>query len=259
MEGFICFDYAIYTADVPDSATFSSSGSSTAGIVGASSTPESTTAHTSSSNSKLGIIVGSVLGGLALIALFTVLILFRRLRRKQKGPGTDEPIVSSFIQEPPPPQSYRDNAATSNTHLPFQNSLYTQNHGSGTLYDPHSPGRLPSSDFTSGSTTLTPVRRGFHSKSRDELRTVRQLEINQRLQAAQQEMDSLATRQTVPTSSGPGSTSSSSGARGRETEHEMETMREQIRQLRAQIEHLQVERSSDWAQGLSDEPPPAYD
>jgi hypothetical protein len=179
------------------------------------------------------------------------------LRRKQKGPGTDGPVISSFIQQPPPPQSYRDGVATSNTQ--FQNSLYTQNHGSGTLYDPHSPGRLPSSDITSGSTTLTPVRRGFHSKSRDELRTVRQLEINQRLQVAQQEMDSLARRQTMPTSSGPGSTSSSSGARGRETEHEMETMREQIRQLRAQIEHLQTERSSDWAQGLSDEPPPAYD
>ena len=54
--------------------------------------------------------------------------------------------------------------------------------------------------------------------------------------------------------SGPGS--STSDAQG--TENEMETMREQIRQLRTQIEHLQSERSSDWALGLSDNPPPAY-
>lgn len=192
--------------------------------------------------------------------LVTVLLLFRRLRRKQKGPDPDAPIISSFVQQPPP-QSYRNDVATSNTHLPLQNPLYAQNHGSGTLYDPHSPRPIPSSDFVSGSTTLTPVRRGFHSKSRDELRAVRQLEINERLQAAQQEMDNLATRQTIvpaSMSSRPDSTSSSSGARRQETEHEMETMREQIRQLRAQIEHLQVERSSDWAQGLSDEPPPAY-
>jgi len=55
----------------------------------------------------------------------------------------------------------------------------------------------------------------------------------------------------------PGSLSSE--ARGQaETEQELEGVREQMRRFRTQIEHLQMDRSSDWAQGLSDEPPPAY-
>ena len=109
-----------------------------------------------------------------------------------------------------------------------------------------------------------PVRREYqplplhaHStKSRDELRTVRQMDINQRLRNAQLEIHNLTARQTMP--SGPGSSISDASAARQETGHEMETMREQIRHLTTQIEQLQSERTSDWAQGLSDEPPPAY-
>ena len=84
------------------------------------------------------------------------------------------------------------------------------------------------------------------------------MDINQRLQNAQLEIRNLTSRQTMH--SGPGSSVSDAGRQetGQETGHEMETMREQIRHLTSQIEQLQSERTSDWAQGLSDEPPPAY-
>ena len=149
-------------------------------------------------------------------------------------------------------------------------SIYTDNPdqkltsvGRGSFNDQQSHTRSPSSNLASEITLLTPVRRDnqpvpahpHSAKSRDELRAVRQTEINERLQNAQREMYNLTSRQSMR--SGPGSSTSDVGRR--ETENEMETMREQIRQLKTQIEQLQSERSSDWALGLSDNPPPAYD
>jgi uncharacterized coiled-coil protein SlyX len=195
--------------------------------------------------------------------LVGVFILFRRLQKKQKT-HTQQPI-SAFNQQPP--QGYRGDPAMSNPHLPWQNSGGTDpsqglmSSSTGAFHDQQSHFRSPSSDLGSDATTLLPVRREFqplhaHStKSRDELRTVRQMDINQRLQNAQLEIRNLTSRQTMH--SGPGSSVSDVGRQ--ETGHEMETMREQIRHLTSQIEQLQSERTSDWAQGLSDEPPPAYD
>jgi hypothetical protein len=75
-----------------------------------------------------------------------------------------------------------------------------------------------------------------------------------RLQIAQREMQNLASRQAAR-----GEPSSSSS----EVERvglglEMDAIHEQIRQLRAQMSQLQMERSSSWAEGLTDEPPPPY-
>ena len=135
--------------------------------------------------------------------------------------------------------------------------------GRGPLNDQQNHIRSPSSNLASEVTLLTPVRRDNQplpvhphtTKSRDELRAVRQTELDQRLQNAQREMQDLTSRQSVR--SVPGSSTSDVGRQG--MENEMETMREQIRQLRTLIEDLQSERSSDWALGLSDDPPPAYD
>ena len=151
--------------------------------------------------------------------------------------------------------------------LPWQSSIYTDrpgqgltSAGGGTFNDQQSHTRSPSSDLVSEVTSFVPVRREYqplhvHStKNRDELRVVRQMEINQRLQNAQREMHNLTLRQSMQ--GGHGSTTSDFGRS--ETEEEMVAMREQIRQLTAQIEQLQAERSSDWAQGLSNAPPPAY-
>ncbi|KAF8350376.1 hypothetical protein F5887DRAFT_1208434 [Amanita rubescens] len=235
---YLNFDYAIYTVDEPDNTTLSTLGpSSTSSITGATGTAGSTAAHNLPSNNEVGIAVGCVLGGLALVML--VAILFRRSRMKRKRPI--EPVIASFNQQPF--HGYRDEVAMR------QISINNEN--------PHS---VTSYDLASGSAPLlVPVRRehqllqALNTKDRgqDELRALRQMEIDVRLQTAQQEMQNLTSRQTIQRE--PGSSSSEAGS-GRE----METIHEHIRQLRAQISQLQMERSSDWAQGLTDEPPPPY-
>ena len=80
------------------------------------------------------------------------------------------------------------------------------------------------------------------------------MEIDMRLQIAQREMQNLASRQAAR-----GEPSSSSGEVEREgLGPEMDAIHEQIRQLRAQMSRLQMERSSSWVEGLTDEPPPPY-
>jgi hypothetical protein len=146
-----------------------------------------------------------------------MLILFRRSRIKRKRPI--EPVVASFNQQ-------------------------------------------PLQDLASDSASLVPVRREYQSlqapntkeRGRDELRALRQMEIDMRLQTAQREMQNLASRQAAQ--SEPGSSSSEVEREG--SRPEMEAIHEPIRQLRAQISQLQMERSSNWAQGLTDEPPPPY-
>ena len=162
----------------------------------------------------MGIVTGCVLGGLALV---TILILFRRLRIKMNR--SIEPIVASFNQQP----------------LQY---------------------------LASDSARLVPVRREDQSlqtpntkdRGRDELRALRQMEIDMRLQTAQREMQSLTSSQAAQSEPGSSSSEVEREASGRE----MEAIHEQIRQLRAQISQLQMEHSSSWAQGLTDEPPPPY-
>ena len=226
------------------SATLPNPGYSPSGAAGTSSTP-SAEANYDSSNSKSGVVIGSVLGSIAFVGVVALLILYRRLRKKR---GLSVPIISTFNQQRP--QSYR---TMRSSHLPWQGSIYNGNTGS---VDQQSHNHSPSRSDLASEMTLVPVRRetfGQYNKSQDELRAVRQMEINLRLQSAQQEMQNLTSRQLMH---GDFDTSSEYGRR--DTEHEMGTMREQICELRAQIEQLQAERSSDWAQGLSDEPPPAY-
>ena len=93
-------------------------------------------------------------------------------------------------------------------------------------------------------------------RGRDELRlrALRQMEIDMRLQTAQREIQNLASGREVQSELGP----SSSQVEREESGREMEAIHEQIRQLRALISQLQLERSSNWAQGLTDEPPPPY-
>jgi len=144
----------------------------------------------------------------------------------------------------------------SDAHLPWENSIHNENRGSGVLTDLHSP-TLPG--LTNASTTLVPVRRGYQPpKNRDEVRAFRQMEINRRLQGAQQEMLNLTSRQIAMESNVP-SSSFADGVTGQGMEENgAEAQLEQIRQLRNEMEQLRMQLSSDWAQGLSDEPPPAY-
>ncbi|KAF8343333.1 hypothetical protein F5887DRAFT_1075891 [Amanita rubescens] len=246
---YIIFDYAIYTADVPDNTTTSSTSgslSTLSSILGSS--PTGGTAadahHVLSSNSKVKIAIGCAVGSLAFAALIAVLVLFRRSGKKWTG-------LTSLNQ-----RSHGNHGAMSDARLPSENSIHNQSRGSGILTDLHSPIRSTLPDLANASATLVPVRRGDqppHPKNRNEVRAFRQMEINRRLQSAQQEMLNLTSRQTVMGRGGP-SSSFADGARGRGAEIQLE----QIRQLRTEIEQLLLQLSSDWAQGLSDEPPPAY-
>ena len=199
------------------------------------------------------MIIGFVLGGVILSLFAAALILRRRSRRE--GKATELPI-NAFSREPP-----REDLAMSGSRLQCTGSP-SQGISPSRFSDQQSHFRSPSgsSDLGSEAATLMPLRREYQpmhmhtTKSRDDLRAVRQMEIDQRLRNVQQEMYNLTLRQSMQ--GGHGSSTSNFGRS--ETEDEMVTMREQIRHLTSQIEQLQSERTSDWAQGLSDEPPPAY-
>ncbi|KAF8343331.1 hypothetical protein F5887DRAFT_1075889 [Amanita rubescens] len=229
---YFTFDYAIYTADIPDNATSTSTASSASEIVGpsASSTRASGSAedrpHSLSSSRKLGTIIACVV---VVVLIGASILGMRRFGQKQKA--SIKPAIAFFHQEPS--HGNGDDVAISNSHI--------------------------LSEFITG---LVPVRREYHSlhphsvTNRDEVRAERQREIDQRLQIVQQEMHNFNSRQNTMRRR-PGSLLSE--ARGQaETEQELEGVREQMRRFRTQIEHLRMDRSSDWAQGLSDEPPPAY-
>jgi hypothetical protein len=173
----------------------------TGGVVGTTSTPGTAEAHHFLPfNRKLKIIVGFIVGGIALV-LTGGLILFRRcLGKKQiEGSGIRPFTVTSL---------------------------------------PNSASNAPA--------TLVPVRLGdwppyaHVMKNRDELCPVRQMEIDQHLQTAQQEVVNLTSMQTAMSNSRPG-LSLSSEIRRQEVENEMEALREQMHQLRAQIEQSQTE------------------
>jgi len=259
---YINFDYAIYSADEPDNTTSSTSGpssTSTSSITGATGTPVTTAAHNSSSNNKMGIIVGCVLGGLALVAVVVVLIFLRRGRSKPQRSTvlTETSIVTLGGLQPP--TGYRDDISMIHSPLSL-GSIYNGNTGSETLYESNHI-RSPSSDLARQSPTLVPFRREYQSsqftssaKSREELH-MRPPESHQRLPSAQQELHDL---QSMYSSLGGGS--SSSDIRRPERDQELDTIREQIRLLSSRMEHLQVDHS-DWGRSnrASEPPPPAYD
>ncbi|KAF8326945.1 hypothetical protein F5887DRAFT_925011 [Amanita rubescens] len=235
----LIFDYAIYT------------GTQTAKT------------YISSSNLKLKTVIGCALGGLALIALLLALAFrFRRSRRAQKG--VIKPILAASFNHCQLPVSGSDGVTMRNTvDMQQQNSAsHNENPGpsEGIITDQHA-GIVHSHSFdsTGRPARLVPFRQ-FQSpqvpnrKGQDELRAERQMEINQHLQTTQQEMQVLTSRQSAMCSESDHNPSPNDVIRQRE----MEIMREQIHHLNTRMEHLHMQLSSDWAQGLSDEPPPAY-
>ncbi|KAF8650106.1 hypothetical protein AX14_008629 [Amanita brunnescens Koide BX004] len=211
---YLDFDYVIYTIDEPNITTSSTSGPSSTSSIAATS--ESAAAHHPSSNNsnKAGIIVGCVLGGLALVA---ILILFRRSRIKRNWPI--EPIITSFNEQP-----FRGLVSSSAPLVPVRRE---------------------------GQSPRAPNRK---DRGRDELRALRHMEIDSRLQTAQREMQNLASRQEAQ--SGPGPSSGDVEREGSGLEMvQMEAIHEQIRQLRTQMSQLRMERSSNWTQ---DAAPPPY-
>jgi hypothetical protein len=81
---------------------------------------------------------------------------------------------------------------------------------------------------------------------------VRQMEISKRLRAAQHEMNQLTAAQAAQPASDRVPTPGPS-------RQEVASLRDQVQELQNRIEQMQNQQQSDWALGLSDEPPPAYD
>lgn len=252
-NAFVSFDYAIYTADVDDpssikTTSFGSSARLPQWVLLASRS-------SSSSTGNVGVVVGSVLGGLALVIILVSLVLIRRISQRKR---TKYRSVQNATEHPS--QDPRRGHVTA-THI---SSEQLGAAGSmprfGALHietGSHSQSRSLSStdnlDLPSSGGSLTPMRRhqepSAHlpgTSNQEKLRIMRQREINDRLQLAQREMSSLASRQISPSEG-----SSSAG-------QEMASLREQVQELRDQIGDLQTQRNSDWALGLTDEQPPAY-
>ncbi|KAF8624118.1 hypothetical protein AX15_006027 [Amanita polypyramis BW_CC] len=260
-DAYMNFDYAIYTADLPDTIAPTSGSSRITSVVSPATT------SSSHRNDLVGIVIGSVFGGLAFVVIVCIVFLLRRL---YKSRNTDmrmaHPVLEDNDNEPPTGAHY-EGLTNSISQAPWQNNSHSRSDNLGQWPTSHSSGSLPgnallsgrspsSPDYLSSPSSSTKLRGKYSPNARnvgnqDELRALRQMEINERIQNAQQQVNALTSRQSM---------SPPPNERGRsvETEQEMETMREQIRQLSHQIGNMQHERQSDWAMGLSDDAPPAY-
>ncbi|KIL67158.1 hypothetical protein M378DRAFT_160158 [Amanita muscaria Koide BX008] len=264
---FVNFDYAIYTAVIADPSNSTSTSTSS----NASNVPNNNSNNNGNSSSShpvpVPIIVGAVLGALAVIIIASLVLLLLRIRKSKKRSAS---IMPAPLGSPnrSMTQLYSDDNET-NSHLPSQGTVFSgpmepfRNSPAGTVAGWNS-GSLSYSRSALGSasdytdvplaTPLLPMRGGSHtplSSDREKLRAIRQTEIDEQLNSVQREMENLAARQSMPPPPNV-------ARRPAPTDQEMEALREQVRMLSGQIEHLHRERQSDWALGLSDEPPPAY-
>ncbi|KAM6500173.1 hypothetical protein JOM56_003187 [Amanita muscaria] len=90
------------------------------------------------------------------------------------------------------------------------------------------------------------------------LRQSRQREFDERIQSAQHELDNLRSLRNARSADDIGGPSAAGSSRPTSS-LELALLRNGMQQLRDQMDYLQAQRESDWAQGLSNEPlPPAY-
>ncbi|KAM6500193.1 hypothetical protein JOM56_003207 [Amanita muscaria] len=242
--------------------SFSSSSSSS------SSTSTSTSSSSSSSSSSsppVTVIVGGVFGAFAVIIIACLSFLLLRIKKSKELASIKSTTLGS-------PSRATSNDNETGSHLPWQNTVFSEtpeplgdlpvglaagvaagtDSGSPTLAYSHS---RSASDYTSAPTptpALLPIGTPL-PVDREKLRAIRQTEIDEQLNSAQREMENLAARQSMPPPPPP-----NAAERPAPTDQAMEALREQVRMLSGQIEHLHRERQSDWALGLSDEAPPAY-
>ncbi|KAM6500185.1 hypothetical protein JOM56_003199 [Amanita muscaria] len=209
---YLNFDWAIYTADIntlpSQSASTTSTPTTDLSSIASTSSPTSTPQR---SSPKIGVIVGSTLGGLAVMFLVLV-FLVRRLRRA-------------------PPVRYKKDEGMLDIDVPAHHQPY---HKRKIPVSAHEP-------------TQSKAAR---------LRQERQREIDEYIQSAQRELDNLRPDRNPGSANEIGNPSAAGPS---QPSPELDLLRNEMQQLRDQIEYLHVQRESDLALGLSDEPlPPAY-
>ncbi|KAE9402049.1 hypothetical protein BT96DRAFT_570319 [Gymnopus androsaceus JB14] len=276
---YLNFDYALYTFPDPAVTTTSSSATSTS-----TSTTTASSTSSSSSSTPIGAIVGGAIGGLAaLVALVAgLLFCYRRKYPKEKhheddpnsvfhreidpfilpAPGPISAAVeSSFTDNPSRPASTHPSAFPSSSGRSMITSMVPSTAGLGV-------------GTTAASSALSPLAMATDSKSA--LRVQRQQELERQMQQIQHQMLDLqneAAERNFDIGGANGSTvnlnSSQSRATsvrrsvrspdGTEKSEDVSHLKAQIQAMSEHIAILQDQRdNSEWAQGISDEPPPGY-
>ncbi|KAF8077620.1 hypothetical protein FPV67DRAFT_1462396 [Lyophyllum atratum] len=264
---FMSFDYAIYTVDEPSTSSAPSTSSVPTGTTTAVPVPKAKVA--------VGAIAGGVAGGVTvLLAFFVALFFFCRRRRKravfvasEKRPMAAPPSESSagyrsndssvpFTIDGVPyyersASGTRDRRAQPPRTSAFSGEIVLNPQPARPREDPSRPPRAYTHSLTSSS--------GLDPEAREELRRARQAEIDRQLRQLVREMRDLnKDRKLDATASGNTGGHHHSSSQTRREEVEIAVMREQMQAMQEQIDYLQGQQSSEWAQGLSDEPPPGY-
>ncbi|KAM6500171.1 hypothetical protein JOM56_003185 [Amanita muscaria] len=121
LSNWLIFDWAIYTVDLEPSASQSASSSTSVPSTTTSSSTASTTPIPQGSSSKIGIIVGSALGGLVAITLLLVVLAFLVQRLRRAPPVKAEGVLD--IDVPPHHQPYRKREIPVSVHEPAQSKV----------------------------------------------------------------------------------------------------------------------------------------
>ncbi|KAF9469397.1 hypothetical protein BDZ94DRAFT_1293776 [Collybia nuda] len=280
------FDYALYTTDDTPARPLPSSSSSPLTPVTSSTSTGTPLPNAARPSLQIGVIVGSVVGGLIALLLLVLILLFWHRRRQPAEKDDDEfPTALSPLRQyndsnvrfVTPFTNYhtrhslgnselhqslatfplRSEAAArasshfvdaphyqSNIRAPMNPSAFRREKNQIPIITSSGAGRSPPS-FAPPMPDPDPLQEHTTEATRRE----RQAEIGRQMDALKQNMRYL--KAVDPFHQRP-----TQGQRGRG--EDVLNMRDEIQALREQINYLQAQQQSSWAQGLSDEPPPSY-
>ncbi|RDB22152.1 hypothetical protein Hypma_010655, partial [Hypsizygus marmoreus] len=277
------------TTSPSPSATNTESRTSTTSQTSQSNLPAKNNSSKGGTGVPVGAIVGGVVGGLVFLVALILLCLFCQRRRRRTlqiqgsetaphlvpfvsngyshSDGSTVPFNAASLQSSAPEVGASSTHRTQNTSEKFNttNSTSTSPAHHRVTTDPPIMSTLSSGDVTSSvNSDRDPISRSLslappplHASQpniTEATRQARQQELDRQLLAVKQGMRDLTMGLQVE--SAPGT---SEGLRQvRNGDAELTELREQMRLMRQQIEFLQTQQQSDWAQGLSDHPPPGY-
>lgn len=228
---------------------------------------DSQSSKSESSSPAVGVIVGSVLGGLAFLVLLLILLYFLRLRKKEAqltppdALSTEGTVPATFAatvtrRNPMEPEPFLAMSPSPYAPATFEKSSAKLGiiEGGGVIQREYPMDRKEraetqtesvarSADSTvdgSAASSIPVMLPATVTAQQAEIRQARQAEIDSQLQAIQQQMTNLI------------------NSRGGQRHMSVGGMHEQIRLMQEQIDILQRNQRSDWAAGLTDEPPPGY-
>ncbi|KAG6880238.1 hypothetical protein C0992_003004 [Termitomyces sp. T32_za158] len=233
---FTSFDYANYTFDdtvlTPSASSSATQQPSTTSIPTPSDTPHS---------APVGVIVGGTVGGVLILGIILFIFLFLHRRRRRHfalSAGQNMVVVSTNTGLAPM-------ALTQGTLIePYTMMTAASNPRRPTL--PPAYDDITISNDETGSTSLA---------------SMRQADIEDQIKGLRRELQALAgveegsKERLLPSRL---SFSSFSFRRSRRERACMTHIQEQMDAMRAQIAYLQAQLHSDWAHGVTDDPPPSY-